>query len=261
MKNVYKKLISMLLAALMLVTVAMPATASAATAGYAIKGLGAGTWAAESYKFNAQTQIHYTYYKITVDKAGELAFSCKGDDSGSITLYTAKSDLVSSTKKGSRMSMSASAKNKNIAVEKGTYYMNVYGGSWKYTFKAAVNKDNFRMGKAVALKASTTVRIAQSPKMNYSRWYKVTLDSKRKLNYTTNYGSAYVSAYTSNASLIEIYNASGKRIETVKNGSDVKYCSKAKLPKGTYYIRVSNTPKYANDTSYAFGNVVTLKWK
>lgn len=260
MKRTTKKLVSMLLAVLMLVTVAMPVTASAAV-NYVIKNLNAGTWVGQSYKYNGQTGIHYTYYKITVDKAGELDFSYKGDEYGGITIYNSKSDLVNSGTKYSRTYLSANTKNKNIAVEKGTYYLNVSSGSWKYTFKAAVNKDNYRMGKALALKAGATVRICQSPKMNYGRWYKVTLTSKKKLYYATNYGTGNVGSYDSNAYLIEIYNASGKRIETVKNGSEIKYCTKAKLAKGTYYIYVKSNPVYAGDRAYAFGNVVTLKWK
>lgn len=117
-----------------------------------------------------------------------------------------------------------------------------------------MNKTNYSRGRAIQLKAGEKITIAQSPKMNYSRWYKITTTKKQQITYWSNTaGNA--------RQLIEIYNSKGQILQLVNAGLETKYCTKDILPKGTYYIRVLSSPVYSYMLDYGFGNVITLKWK
>ncbi len=250
-KGTMKKLLSMCMAMLVLVIALMPAPVSAAD--YTIKTLNAGTWAKASYNYNTGKS---TYYMITVPKSGALTFTLQSDDNYSgVGIFKSKSDAVNYTFKNSVRWVNYSDKSKSVAVDAGTYYLRVEADKCKYSFKATANKANYRKTKALALKAGTKLWIAQSPNANYSRWYKITTTSKKKLYIASNWGRYY-----SNVENIAIYNSKGKRIETIANGSELKICTKSKMPKGTYYICVSTTYSYPGDNDYAFGNVITLKW-
>lgn len=250
MKKLTKRLITLAIAALMLTTLIAPVTASAAV-NYQFKTLKAGTTAQKSYKYNSATGIHYTYYTIKVDKPGQLAFTLSDD--GYVYIYNNKNDLINGTYKNSYKSISYRSDCKAVAVEKGTYYLNVSDGTAKYKFTAAPAAGNYCVSKAKTVAASTNTKVMLTPKTNYSRWFKISLPSKKKITYTTNTNTA--------ATSIEIYNTKMQKLETIKNGSDVKYCTKEKQAKGTYYIRVKSQTRYAGDRDYAFGNIYTFKWK
>lgn len=240
----------MVLAVLMAVTLLVPVQAKAAV-NYQFKTLKAGTVAQKSYKYNGDTGIHYTYYTITVSKPGQLLFTLS--DTGYIYLYNNKKDLINSTHNYSYKTISYRSDSKSVAVEKGTYYMEVSDGTAKYKFTAAPAVTNYCVAKATAVKAGKTTKVMLTPKTNFSRWYKITLPSKKKITYTANTAT--------HAQDIEIYTAGMRRLETIKNGSDVKYCTKLKQPKGTYYIRIRSQRRYQGDRDYAFGDIVTFSWK
>ncbi|MBE6006547.1 MAG: hypothetical protein E7238_05255 [Sarcina sp.] len=251
MKTSFKKrTLSAALILAMLVMLLVPMSVSAASKNYRVKALGAGKWAAKSYKYNYDTGIHYTYYKITVSRPGRLNFTFSSD--GFMTLNTSLGDIVNSKRNGSYISKSYRSDCKMVAVEKGTYYMNVSSGKVRYSFAASGAPTNYCVARAKALKANTAAYNVFTPRTNYCRWYRISTPKKKKIVYWANTASY---AYD-----IQVFDSRMRRLETVKNGSDVKYCTKAAQPKGTYYILVRNQLRYANDYNYAFGDVKTFKW-
>lgn len=122
------------------------------------------------------------------------------------------------------------------------------------TFTQAKNDANYCLSKAKSLKAGTSIKVIQSPQNDYSRWYKITNTQKKKIYIWSNGLSSY-------SSKITIYNAKGKKIETIAAGSDTKYCTKTAQEKGTYYIRVHSTGDNYKSPGYVNGEVITLKWK
>jgi len=249
-KSFTKRLLTMTLAVLMAAALILPVHAQAAV-NYQFKTLKAGVTAQKSYKYNSETGIHYTYYTIKVDKPGQLAFTLS--DTGYVYIYNSKTDLVNSTYKNSYKSISYRSDSKSVAVEAGTYYLNVSDGTARYKFYAAPSAPNYCVAKAAALAAGKSAKIMVTPRTNYARWYKISLTTKKKIAVQANTSTA--------ATSIEIYNSKMKKLETIKNGSDVKYITKEKQAKGTYYIRVKSQTRYAGDRDYAFGNVVTFFWK
>ena len=246
-----------ILAILMFLTIAgLPGKTEAAEK-VTIKTLNPNTWASkEWYDYNSSTnKWEYTVYKITVKEAGELKFTTSGTTL--VSLYDTKADAtntdLSAKTQGSEELVSDSDKQKSYAVDKGTYYLKVSWGKVKYSFNKAVNKTNYSMAKAVALKSGTTVKIIQSPRMNYCRWYKISNPKKHQIKYWVNTAS--------NGYNVELYNSKGKLLQTVKDDSDTRYCSAVAQKAGTYYLCVkTDSITYLTD-SYAFGNVITLKWK
>lgn len=251
MQNKLKKRgLSALLIVAMLVML-LPVSVYAGKKDYRLKVLKAGKWAAKSYNYNYDTVIHYTYYKISVSKPGRLNFTLSSE--GSLSLYTSLSDIVNSTSKASRTYLNPYSESRMIAVEKGTYYLYVSDGKVKYTFSAEATPTNYCVAKAKALKANVAAYSVFTPKTNFSRWYKITNPKKKKIVYWT---STVDSAYS-----VAVYNTKMRRLATVKNGSDLKYCTKAAQPKGTYYIYVREQYRSPGESNYAFGDVVSLKWK
>lgn len=252
MKNKHtKRSVSAVLIFTLLVMLLLPMSVPAASKNYRITTLGRGKWASKSYKYNADTGIHYTYYKISVTKPGRLNFVLSNDTY--ISIYNSWSDLKNSTRNGSCIGLNYKSDCKMIAVEKGTYYMYVMDGKCKYTFTAAATPTNYCVAKAKALKINTTDYSVFTPRTNFTRWYKITTAKKKKIYFWSN---TYNHAYST-----QIFDSKLRRIQTVKNGSDTAYCTKAALPKGTYYIRVQCQNRYADEYDYAFGEVATIRWK
>ncbi|MDO5133121.1 MAG: hypothetical protein Q4D81_09080 [Eubacteriales bacterium] len=251
-KTMKNRILSLSIIVVLLTAMLIPMTAFGATK-YEIKTLSPGKWATKSFHYDEKSEAYIdTYYKITVSKPGQLAFTLSGDTY--ITIYNSKSDLLTTSKKYSRKSISPGSVSKLVAVEKGTYYLDVWSGSkCKYSFTAAATPTNYCIAKAKALKANTEARNMFTPKTNFDRWYKITNPKKKKIVIMTN-----ISYYAHD---VQIYNANLQIVPKVKNGADTKYCTKTSQKKGTYYIRVRCQSRYEEEVDYAFGDVVTLKWK
>ena len=249
-----KRAVSAALTATMVIMLLLPMAVPAATRDYQFKTLKAGTWATESYKYNEKTGIDYTYYKITVSKPGRLNFTLSGSYA-SIDLYTVASDIVTGNSKGSSKYLSTTSESKLVAVEKGTYYMYVNYGKCKYTFTSSAAATNYCPAKARALKANTTVYNVFTPRTNFARWFRISNPKKKKIIVRSNR-----SEYAYNMS---IYNSKLQSLRTIEYGSDLKYCTKTAVPKGTYYIRVEcqYPSRYDDHYDYAFGDVATVRWQ
>ena len=256
MKKSFKKRILALAAALVMTAAAVvpvavaPVEVQAATTTY--KTLAAGTWAAKSY--NSGT---YTYYKIKVEKAGMLTFSFKAlkdTDYPSVYITTNKADVADrSVTNESHTYISYNSNLKSVAVEAGTYYLEVESGKAKYTYKAMPTQTNYSIYKATSLAASTKATAMFTPKRNYARWYKIKNPSLKKISIYSN--------TSSNASNIEVYNSKMQKLQMVESSSAIKYTTKTKQKAGTYYIRIKSQNRYYGDYDYAFGNVATVSWK
>ena len=242
-----------LLFAVMLVVSLGAVDASAAT-DCRFKSLPAGKWAASSYQYNDKTGIHYTYYIIRVKKPGILRFDLSGQEVW-LKVTNSRSDLENHTDKHAYVAMTKDSEQRQYAVEPGTYYAYVINGKMKYTFKAVSAAKNYSLSRAAGLKSGKTVTEAFAPTNNYSRWYKISNPTKKRIAIQTN--------TKMNAENIEIYNAKYQRLETVPNGSTTKIRTRAKVPKGTYYIRIMSQYRWtgALDFGAVFGNVATLRWK
>lgn len=216
----------------------MPLPASAATR--QIISLKAGQWATESEELYDSSIGWYTErsYKIKVPKAGKLTFSFSKSD----YKYAELSTSLTSDENSIGIN-----NNTSVVVEKGTYYLDVRSGNCKYSFTAAPLQKNFCRAKAAKLSAKKTAKVYFTPTRSFSHWYKIKLPKKRKIKISFSEEHDFI-----------IYNAKGKVCETVRNGSDVKYCTQKSQPKGTYYIRVLSDGE--NRNSYAFGEYVTFKW-
>lgn len=232
----------------LLATVMVPMSVNAADSngyGIVIKPLANDTWATVSVDYDKQ---EYTIYSIHVEKAGILSFKLLGS-SPAIKVYSALPYMHAGGMftDGSYKYMT---KSRSVSVEEGTYYLKVNQGKCKYSFSAASSQENYCMQHAQKLKANKTAKIYFTPKMKYSRWYKISNPRKKKITITLN----------DKTQRFAIYNAKRKKVSTVKKGSSIKYCTSKAQPKGTYYIRIVSDRNNKEDDDYMFGKYITLKW-
>lgn len=235
-----KNMLAAVLVLVLLFAINAPVTVEAASKkDYKSVKLKQNTWASNSNKYD--NNLGYDkYYKITVPKAGSLAFTLSG--SARVTVYTS----ISKKSEGSYIDLNDS---KTVAVDKGTYYLFVRRGKCKYKFNAAPSQKNYCMQRAQKLKANKIAKAFMTPKYGFSRWYKIYNPKNKKITITLNKAHDFV-----------IMDSEGYYISTIEKGSKTKFCTRRDQPKGTYYIRIlsdRNTP----DDGYAFGEYVTLKWK
>jgi len=139
-----------------------------------------------------------------------------------------------------------------IVLSKGTYYIQMYdyadnpSSQVKFTVKKATFKANYCRAKATVLKAKQTEKIYQTPDHCYVRWYKITVPKKKTVTINTNDEQAeYVTLYDSKMHAVECTEGSRTII------------TEDKVPKGTYYIRVSYSDYDIGDHR---GQYITVKW-
>ncbi len=211
----------------------------ASTADAATKSITEGEW------LNAYSGEDY--YEIEITGAGYLTLTSKTDNEGYIPYY----EILNSKKKTfSDDSFVSDEEPIDVIVSSGTYYIHYFGeesddtACVKYTFTPIKDKKNYCKAKAISLKAGNKVKIYQIPKRGFNRYFKIKLGSKKKI---TVYSECN----------IDIFNAKGKDLDVSSAFAEddigfngLKYRTKKKLPKGTYYIvvRVDNPFKSAIDT-------------
>lgn len=257
-KKDIKKAAAAFLAAVMILLTLTPSAVFAGTTGknYTIVTLKPGKWASNSYRTSKKGKKYYQYYKISVAKAGQLTFSLSG--SGIASLYKSKSDMVNNGNNDSSRIISHRDQNKSVAVEKGTYYLEIWNveagknGKGKYSFKAAGKAGNYSIATAKGLKANKAVSIMFTPKTNYDRWFKISVGKKKKIAFLTNH-SDY-------GRTLELYDSEFESIEMTGSGADLKTATKKAQPKGTYYVRIRSKDLEPYHDDYLFGDALTLKW-
>lgn len=141
-----------------------------------------------------------------------------------------------------------------IALKAGTYFVEM-GDSYqqckvKFTWTPAYKLDqgNYCTAKAKNLAAGTTVSVAQTPTIDYTRWYKIKLTKNQKVTIKTPYR---------NAGYVQLYSTSWQNYNF--NSSDVYTKTTVdKLPSGTYYISVRACGSYVENRKGAF---IAFSWK
>lgn len=250
--KIWKKHAAIVLALLMVLTAGRPIPVFAET-NCRFQTLSPGKWAKNSHRYDL-VNVDYVYYVVTLKEAGALNFTLKnayGD--GYVKIYKSKKEIIDNKLGGTCHNISTFHKNKMVALEKGTYYLDVETDQCKYTFTAAGKPDNYCPAKAKRLKANTKVKIIYNPRMVFDRWYKITNPKRKKIRvYTNNSGRAWhATVYTSKLKpLIYTHDYAGDDFYYVE--------TKDPQPKGTYYIRVRSIEKY---TFGAYGTVDIVKWK
>lgn len=138
------------------------------------------------------------------------------------------------------------------ALAKGSYYIQFYDYNNNSQLRVTVKPvkktgvTNYCAATATPLKAGKTVQVAQSANYSHARWFKIQLSKAKKISVTVTPTGAGVTLY--NAKL-------GALPYTVSSG---KTESREKLPKGTYYIKVSDIT--VNASAFYRGRAFRLKW-
>ena len=147
-----------------------------------------------------------------------------------------------------------------IPVSKGTYYLKLYNPGYaaiKYVFKADPSKKNYTKKKAISIKPNktyTTVIYSGDKKNTWNRYFKIKLTKKQRI--TILFASDYIYG--------EVINAKGQYISTSsyydKNGHRVGFTTDRKLPKGTYYLKISDSWNSVT-RKQTTGRYYSFKWK
>lgn len=181
------------------------------------------------------------YYKVTTSKAGSLTINVDAEYSSRITLLNSNKKAISD-----ETYYSSSAGKVCFAVGKGTYYFKVTSSSdlfrIKSTFKAITDSSATSKAKAKKLTSGKAVNglALATEKAGKADWYKITLTKSQAVDIT------FTGSVSSGEINLEFYGNgfSGsitRRISAVDSDQSFSaqtYSSK-KLPKGTYYIKVT----------------------
>ncbi|BCJ94375.1 hypothetical protein acsn021_19440 [Anaerocolumna cellulosilytica] len=185
------------------------------------------------------------YYKVTTTKTGSLTIDIESEFSTRITLLNSKKKAISD-----EAYVYTSDGKASFAVPKGTYYLKVSGSSDTYriksTFKAITDNSGTTKAKAKKLTAGKAVNGLVTPgeKAGKVDWYKVTLSKSQTVDITftgsVSSGEIHLEFYGNGISgSITKYISS---VDSDKSFSAQTYDS-TKLPKGTYYIKVTKKTK------------------
>jgi len=187
-------------------------------------------------------------YKLTV--TADAILTCEWKDSISMLICNLYEEPECVTKRGYIGGHTSKNGSESIAVSKGVYYVQVFTSTSyadkqvKFTLARAVNKKNYCRSKALALSSGKTVKIAQTVDHCYNRWYKITLNQRKKVTVKTNKSSS-----------VSLYDPKLKTIECTRN--DKSLVTNDKLKKGVYFIRVSYWP---SGVYLRGGEYITIKW-
>lgn len=199
------------------------------------------------------------YYKVTVSKPGSISFNMQSAYGGNVTLCNSKKKAISNESKSTDKEHTFV-----YAVSKGTYYIKVTSSSsYAYvmqTTKGVTDKSGPSKEKARTLNVdgSKVKALALSTeKSGKADWFKFTNDKKKKtivdvtgtvacgglkIDFYDTKGTSWGSRYFYPANNV---NGGVSTIYYVLDGTE-------KLPKGTYYIKISKTSAKTNAT-YSVG--------
>ena len=199
----------------------------------------------------------YNLYKITVPSGGYVSFmvNSKNNEINIFKTYKKNAPLFSSEPVAYLYGKTSYY---NV-MPAGTYYLYADKGtkfSWQFVKPKA--QTNYCRSRAVVLSAEQKKLNVFLRGREFSRWYKISLPSKKYVTITLNNLAA---EYGMDA---DLFTASGVRIETREtdgaSGKFVYFKSSKALPKGTYYIRANCTDYYSSDEIYT-GRMGTVMWK
>lgn len=185
-------------------------------------------------------------FKLKVEKAGNITFNIKPENARYVTAHTT---LLNSKKKAitEKQFRYVTNKDENLqftySVDKGTYYIEVdtsvgaYIANWN--FKEVKDKSGASKSKATNLKiGGKAVKgiITPTDKTSKVDWFKFKVTASKKIKITLNYDTA-------GEIRVEICDSKGKVLTggdiTLYAGKDTLTLATSKLPKSTYYIKIS----------------------
>lgn len=195
------------------------------------------------------------YYKVKVDESGSISFNMQASTGANVILCNSKKRVISNVCRSVDKDHTFV-----FAVSKGTYYLKVTtSSSYAYvmqTFKEITDTSGPSKQKARELKVSGDKLKSLSlstEKSGKADWFKFINDKKRKIIVdvigTVSCGGLKIDFYDTKGTNWEsryfypVNNANGgvSTIYYILDGTE-------KLPKGTYYIRVSKTSAKTNAT-------------
>lgn len=199
------------------------------------------------------------YYKVTVSKPGSISFNMQASYGGNVTLCNSKKKAIANEWKSTDTEHTFV-----FAVSKGTYYLKVTSSSsYAYvmqTTKGITDESGPSKEKAKTIKVNgdeVKALALSTEKSGKADWFKFTNDKKRKtivdvvgtvacgglkIDFYDTKGTSWGSRYFYPANNT---NGGVSTIYYILDGTE-------KLPKGTYYIKVSKTSAKTNAT-YSVG--------
>jgi hypothetical protein len=198
---------------------------------------------------NADTQKPM-YFEVDAIKAGSITINTESE-------YSTRLTLLNSSKKAISDEVYNYDGKACFAVEKGSYYIKVTSSSdllrIKSLFTALTDYSGSSKAKAKKLTAGKTYTgfLSATDKTSKVEWYKITLTKSQEVNIK------FTGSVSSGKIELELYGNgfSGsitKNIDTVDEDSTFspQTWSSTKLPKGTYYIKI--TKKTTNTSGYYY---------
>ena len=209
----------------------------------------------DTYYPDTDTYVHTSIvYKITVPANGYIKLNVS-NKSAWIQIYKKINKEWEYFSWDNEVADSTGKKLYYYVLPKGTYYIPGNDDtSFKWSFTKVARKTNYCRAKAQSISAGKTYTLISQYEYEHYRWYKVKLTSKKKLYIKckgldregTDVG-ADVAVYDSN------------RIWKKTKLSGVTFRTTAKLPKGTYYIRL-RVGDDVTDENYYSGRLCQLSW-
>jgi len=217
--------------AMMLVVITLLALLPAsAIAEYKVQSLKFNTW----YKLK-DSSSDMSVYKFKVSSDTSIIMTWKNYQSdgnfgyGGIYRDSSCDDLVSMDTVFLGVSRPSSGYN-GIALYPGTYYLKMYDGAEKAQVKItknsvkSINKPNYSISRAIALKKGKKVEFAQTKKDYYTRWYKIKLTKPQSISI---YGYS---------SYFELYDSNFNEIRTNRDYDGMVITTDGVQSTGTYYL-------------------------
>jgi hypothetical protein len=189
------------------------------------------------------------YYKISAKESGSITIEVDAEYSSNVTLLNSKKKALSE-----EVYVSTYSGGKTVfAVDKGTYYIKVTSSSDIYRLKSSFKETKDYSG-ATKAKAKTLAKgklysglVTTSDKTGKIDWYKITLTKSQEVNIT------FTGSVSSGEIEIEFYGneISGSITDRISSvDADGSFAAEtwtsSKLPKGTYYIKVTKSSKYTS---------------
>ncbi len=283
-KKRFRKIVSLMLAAIMMVSVfsvSVPQTAEAATP--SLKGSGSSSVKiTDSNCYGMTKKANYIKFKSNVTGYVTLKFSNNSrimNAWGHVTFCNSKKKALGVREFFNTASSNSAIKMRTYGVKKGSTYMikvESEGGVKVSASVVSVKKSaGASRGKAKSLGKNKTVKGVMIAGSKAGDWYKIKLTKKQKLHisYSVKTNGLTQNGYCTGGIKFTLYKSNGTKftndfdyanLATPKNGSI--YCLRNRytgaetgLNPGTYYIKVE--PHRASSSYKTSSGYYTLKWK
>ena len=209
------------------------------------------------YPDTGKTVYTYNVYRITVPANGYIKIYSSNKSADIVITETMRSAADISSGDPVEAAYLSGKKQYFCVLPKGTFYIRLWDTGSKtnlrWTFTKVANKANYCRPKALSISKGKTYTAISYYGKEHDRWYKVKLTSKRAL---------YIKCKSIDGdgvgADIAVYDARG--IKKKVKLSNITYRT-AKLPKGTYYIRLRKDDMWQDyGRDYFGGRLCQLSW-